>query len=98
MKPRRRNASGFTLIELLVALVIFGIFSVMAYAGLGRLLEGRGRLADEQRIWQDLSQVFLRISDDLAHARSRTVRDASGFPLPAFAGRPFDPQIGRAHV
>ena len=90
MKPRAR-ASGFTLIELLVALVIFGIFAVLAYAGLGRLLDNRGRLTEEQRVWQDLSQVFLRISDDVAHARSRGVRDVSGLaPLPAFVGRPFD--------
>ena len=89
MSPRGR-LSGFTLIELLVALVIFGIFSVLAYAALGRLLDNRGRLTEEQRVWQELSQVFLRISDDVAHARSRGVRDVSGFVLPAFVGRPFD--------
>ena len=82
--------SGFTLIELLVALVIFGIFAALAYAGLARLLDNRERLTAEQRVWQELSQVFLRISDDVAHARSRGVRDAGGFPLPAFVGRLFD--------
>ena len=93
MNPRGR-LSGFTLIELLVALVIFGIFAVLAYAGLGRLLDNRGRLTEEQRIWQELSQVFLRISDDVAHARSRGVRgsDAGGVTLPAFVGRVFDPR------
>jgi len=83
---------GFTLLEILVALVVFGIFSVLAYAGLMRLLDGRARLVEEQRVWQALSQVFLRISDDVAHARSRTVRDVSGFTLPAFIGRPYDPR------
>src|SRR6266571_2307387 len=72
MDPRSR-LSGFTLIELLVALAIFGIFAVLAYAGLGRLLENRERL-----------------SDDVAHARSRAVRDVGGFELRAFVGRPFD--------
>jgi general secretion pathway protein J len=91
MDPRGR-VSGFTLIELLVALVIFGIFAVLAYAGLARLLDNRERLTEEQRVWQQLSQVFLRISDDVAHARSRAIRDAGGFPLPAFVGRPFDPR------
>jgi len=82
---------GFTLIELLVALVIFGIFAVLAYAGLGRLLDSRERLATEQRVWQELSQAFLRISDDVAHARPRGVRDVSGVSsLPAFVGRLFD--------
>ena len=89
MNPRSR-LSGFTLIELLVALVIFGIFAVFAYAGLSRLLESRERLTEEQRVWQGLSQAFLRISDDVAHARSRAVRDAGGFDLRAFVGRPFD--------
>jgi general secretion pathway protein J len=91
MSPRGR-LSGFTLIELLVALVIFGIFAVLAYAGLGRLLDNRGRLTEEQRVWQELSQVFLRISDDVAHARARGVRgsDSGGVPLPAFVGRVFD--------
>jgi general secretion pathway protein J len=92
MNPRGR-ASGFTLIELLVALVIFGIFAVLAYAGLARLLDNRERLIEEQRVWQELSQAFLRISDDVAHARSRAVRDVSGVNfLPAFVGRPFDPR------
>jgi len=87
----RARASGFTLIELLVALVIFGIFSVLAYAGLGRLLDGRVQITEEQRVWQELSQVFLRLSDDVAHARPRGVRDVSGLvSLPAFVGRPFD--------
>src|SRR5438552_2410047 len=89
MNPRGR-ASGFTLIELLVALVIFGIFAILAYAGLARLLDNRGRLTDEQRVWQELSQAFLRISDDVAHARSRAVRDVSGFELRAFVGRLYD--------
>lgn len=92
MKLPGNRLSGVTLIELLVALVIFGIFASLAYAGLGRLLDSRARLADEQRVWQALSQVFLRISDDVAHARARMVRDASGFTLPAFVGRPFDPR------
>jgi general secretion pathway protein J len=81
---------GFTLIELLVALLIFGIFSALAYSGLSRLLEGRTRLTDEQRSWQALSQVFLRISDDVAHARARGVRDEAGVVLPPFVGRPYD--------
>jgi len=88
MTPKR--VSGFTLIELLVALLIFGIFSTLAYAGLGRLLDSQGRLSGEQRLWQDVSQAFLRLSDDLAHARARPVRDVSGFELPAFIGRPYD--------
>lgn len=86
----RSAACGLTLIELLVALVVFGIFAVMAYGGLARLLDGRARLNTEQRVWQDLSAAFLRLSDDLEHARARRVRDVAGFFLPAFSGRPYD--------
>jgi general secretion pathway protein J len=82
---------GFTLIELLVALLIFGIFSVLAYSGLSRLLDGRARLDDEQRAWQQLAQVFLRISDDVAHARQRGARDEAGINIIApLVGRPYD--------
>jgi general secretion pathway protein J len=91
MRARARPALGFTLLELLVALAIFGIFSALAYSGLGRMLDGRARLEDEQKIWQQLSQVFMRISDDVANARPRTVRDEAGIAqLPAFVGRPYD--------
>ena len=91
MRTPARSARGFTLIELLVALLIFGVFSVLAYTGLSRLLDGRARLADEQRDWQALSQTFLRISDDLEHARARPVRDEGGVELLApFIGRPYD--------
>jgi len=91
MKTPARNARGFTLIELLVALLVFGIFSVLAYSSPARLLDGRARLAEEQRKWQELSQVFLRISDDLAHARPRGVRDEAGIGiLPPLVGRPYD--------
>ena len=91
MTAAARRARGFTLIELLVALLIFGIFSALAYGGLSRLLDGRERLSDEQRTWEQLAQVFMRISDDAAHARSRSVRDEAGVALlPPFLGRPYD--------
>ena len=85
------RARGFTLLELLVALLVFGIFSTLAYVGLSRILDGRARLTDEQRNWQELSQVFLRISDDVSNARPRTIRDEAGVGfLPPFVGRPYD--------
>jgi general secretion pathway protein J len=87
-----RRLSGLTLIELLVAVAIFGLLSVLGYGGLNRLLDSRERLAQEQRYWRELSVVFLRLGDDLAHARARQVRDEAGFSLPAFRGQPVDPR------
>lgn len=89
LRPRR-FASGLTLIELLVAVVIFGIFAVMAYGGLGRLMDSRERVLDEQQFWEHMSLVFLRLSDDLAHARLRGIRDVGGFARLPFEGRPTD--------
>jgi len=86
-----RRGRGFTLIELLVALLVFGIFSVLAYTGLSNILNQRGQLTAEQRSWTELSQVFLRISDDVAHARPRGPRDEAGIGvLPPMIGRPYD--------
>ena len=76
MKTIARRGRGFTLIELLVALLVFGVFSVLAYTGLSRLLDSRARLVEEQRSWQELSQVFLRISDDVEAARRRPSRSS----------------------
>jgi general secretion pathway protein J len=91
MRIVARGPRGFTLIELLVALLVFGIFAALAYSSLGRLLDSRAKLTDEQRTWQELAQVFLRLSDDLAHARPRAVRDVAGITfLPPFVGRPYD--------
>jgi general secretion pathway protein J len=91
VKPCARRGRGFTLIELLVALLVFGIFSVLAYISLSRILDGRSQLVERQRNWQELSQVFLRISDDAAQARSRGVRDEAGVgELPPMVGRPYD--------
>jgi general secretion pathway protein J len=87
------RAPGFTLIELLVAVAIFGLLSVTAYAGLNRLLDERVDLEREREYWRDLSLMFVRLADDLAHARERTVRDQAGIDkLPALRGQPTDPR------
>jgi general secretion pathway protein J len=93
MKPTIPRGSGFTLIELLVAVAIFGVLSVTAYAGLNRLLDERAALEHEREYWRDLSLLFVRLGDDLAHARDRPVRDNAGIDtLPALRGQPTDPR------
>jgi general secretion pathway protein J len=87
---KKSRSTGMTLIELLIAVAVFGIFSVLAYGGLSRLIANRERLDVERQFWSEMSLAFTRMHDDLAHARARRVRDVSGFPLPAFRGEPTD--------
>jgi general secretion pathway protein J len=91
--PRRRISPfvrGFTLLELLVAIGVFALFSTMAYGGLMQILESRDRVDVERTYWTGLARAFLRIEDDLLHARERSVRSVSGTPLPALQGQPTD--------
>ncbi len=86
----RAHARGFTLLELLVAIGVFALFSAMAYGGLVQVLESRDRVDAERTYWTGLARAFLRIEDDLLHARARPIRDVDGNPRPAFEGRPTD--------
>ncbi len=86
----RRRASGFTLLELLIAISIFAMVSAMAYSGLNNVLRARDRLEAEREFWRGLTLVFLRMQDDFAQARPRTVRDQFGNGQPAFIGQPTD--------
>ncbi len=85
-----KRARGFTLLELMVAIGIFALVSVIAYGSLDRLLQDRQRLDAEHEFWRTLSLTFARLEDDLSQARERSVRDAIGFPQPAFRGQPTD--------
>lgn len=78
-----RGQRGFTLIELLVALVILTLLSVAGYRGLDAVLQTRERVAVETRKWQHLSFFFSRLSQDIAQAVRRPVRDEDGVILRA---------------
>lgn len=86
----RARAAGFTLLEVLVAVGIFALFSAMAYGSLLRILDTRDRLDAERDFWRTLSLSLMLVEDDLAHARSRTVRGIDGLERPAFLGLPVD--------
>ena len=83
-----------------MAVGIFALFSTMAYGSLLRILDTRDRLETERDYWRSLSLSFLRIEEDLAQARPRSVRGPDGFlVLPAFSGRPVDSRaLGDASI
>lgn len=81
---------GLTLLELVVAVAIFALFSVMAYGALDQILTQRDHLEREQVFWRTLSLVMLRLQDDLAQTRPRSVRDIDGTLLPPLRGQPTD--------
>lgn len=87
-----RRSDGFTLIELLVAIALFAVISAVSYGTLLQVGTIRDRLVSEHEQWSRLTIAFQRLADDLAHARTRTVRDVRGDALPAFTGQPSDPR------
>ena len=85
-----RTQRGLTLIELVIAIGVFALFSAMAYGALDRIMSQRDRLESEQLFWRTLSLVFLRMEEDLAQARPRSIRDIDGTLLPPLRGQPTD--------
>jgi general secretion pathway protein J len=73
-----KKARGFTLVELLVALIILALLAVAGYRGLDAVLQARDRVSVETRKWQHLSFFFSRLSQDVAQAVKRPVRDSNG--------------------
>ena len=86
----KNSCNGFTLIELLVAISIFAIISVVSLGGLNYVLDSSDYLSQKQQSHRQLFIALLRIEDDLAQARPRTVRDINGASLAAFIGRQTD--------
>lgn len=79
------RAAGFTLLELLVALAIFAIMSVMAYAGLSGVLNGRERVLQSLERTAALQKAYVRLRNDLQQLRARPSRDPYGEAQPALA-------------
>lgn len=79
---------GFTLLELLVALAIFGLVAVMAYGGLGTVLEQRAHTdASAQRLGS-LQKTYLVMQRDIEQAVTRAIRDEYGDQQPPLTAAP----------
>jgi general secretion pathway protein J len=81
-KPR-----GFTLIELLVTLLIMSVLALVAYRGLGAVVDTREHVAQETVKWRSVAAFFARFERDVQLAMPRAVRTAGG-NAPAWRGTP----------
>lgn len=81
---------GFTLLEVIIAISIFALVSAMAYSGLANVLRSSERVEAERATWRSFTMLYLRLEDDLAQARPRTIRDNNGVTLAAMLGQPTD--------
>ncbi len=86
----KKSQRGVTLLELIVAVGVFALFSVMAYGALNRILDQRDQIEQKREYWRTLSLTFLRMEEDMAQARARSVRDIDGTTLPSLRGQPTD--------
>ncbi len=87
----RSGSQGFTLLELVAALAIFALMSVMAYGGIGALINTQEGLDSSYERLQNWQLATHRLRLDLTQVRQRPVRDAFGDIQPAF----HEPEEGR---
>jgi general secretion pathway protein J len=59
---------GFTLLEVMVALLLMGLFSVMAYRALDAVLQAEAHARVEIDRWRGLAATLGRIENDLSNA------------------------------
>lgn len=69
---------GFTLIEILVALAISSLLAVMAYGGLGTILDAREQTDYSAKRLQQIQKTFLWLKRDSEQTIIRTIRDEYG--------------------
>jgi general secretion pathway protein J len=79
------RARGFTLLEVMVALVVMGLFSLMAYRALDAVLGAEARARAEIERWRVLERAFGRVQGDLANVLDMPLA-GRGFRLAEYAG------------
>ena len=67
LAPGHRHA-GFTLLEILVALAILGIFSLLSYQGLARMLDGSAALKSSLQGQEVLDTAFRWLDESCSRA------------------------------
>ena len=81
-----RRCGGFTLLELLVALSIFAIVAVLAYGGLGSVLDQRILTEESAERLAQLQKTYLIVQRDIEQLVPRAIRDEFGDDRAAING------------
>lgn len=81
-----RACGGFTLLELLVALSIFAIVAVLAYGGLGTVLDQRILTEESAERLAELQKTYLVVQRDIEQLVPRAIRDEFGDEQAAISG------------
>jgi general secretion pathway protein J len=79
---------GFTLLELLVALSIFSVIAVMAYGGLGTVLNQSALTEENAERLAVLQKTYLIMQRDIEQAVPRAIRGQFGGELAPMTGTP----------
>lgn len=82
---------GFTLLELMIALAVFSILSVMAYSGLGLVLNSRDHTIERADRLVELQTAFNMMERDIEQAINRPITSKFGSTAPAFMFDDFNP-------
>ena len=85
-RAEMRASGGFTLLELLVALSIFAIVAVLAYGGLGTVLDLRILTEESAERLAELQKTYLIVQRDIEQLVPRTIRDEFGDEQAAIIG------------
>ncbi|RVU83478.1 type II secretion system protein GspJ [Leucothrix sargassi] len=81
MNKSPRHLSGFTLIELLVSIAVFSLMTVLAYAGIGSILNQDKLSAEHETDLKRLQRTVMFIEKDLRQVTLRTRNDGFSAPL-----------------
>jgi general secretion pathway protein J len=78
---------GFTLIELLVTMAVLAVLGALSFRGLSSVLDAEAQVQAQSRRWSEVSLLVSQMSQDVAMAVERPVRDSGDRVSPALVLR-----------
>jgi len=76
------NQKGFTLLELLISSIIFAIMAIMAYGGLGNVIDNSKASQQALKRLQQVQQSIAVLDRDFSQIVQRSIRDGYGVSQP----------------